>query len=167
MSNIAIDAFNEKYHQNIISLILDIQQKEFGIEITIEDQPDLANIKDFYLKEQGNFWFARCGDEVVGTIALLDIDEKFLALRKMFVKEAFRGQPYNAALKLLKTAIQWAEQYNKQAIYLGTTSKFLAAQRFYEKNNFVKVEKENLPQAFPVMKVDSVFYRYNICNENK
>jgi len=46
------------------------------------------------------------------------------------------------------------------AVYLGTTAKFLAAQRFYAKNGFAEVDRADLPAAFPVMKVDSKFYRY-------
>ena len=44
-------------------------------------------------------------------------------------------------------------------IYLGTTEKFLAAHRFYEKNGFAEVRRDELPSAFPVMAVDSKFYR--------
>ena len=44
-------------------------------------------------------------------------------------------------------------------IYLGTTDKFLAAHRFYEKNGFKRIQPELLPTQFPKMKVDSRFYR--------
>ena len=43
-------------------------------------------------------------------------------------------------------------------IYLGTTPKFLAAHRFYEKNGFAEIGKESLPEAFPIMSVDTKFY---------
>jgi N-acetylglutamate synthase-like GNAT family acetyltransferase len=44
-------------------------------------------------------------------------------------------------------------------IFLGTTEKFLAAHRFYEKHGFVQVDKADLPEAFLFMKVDTRFYR--------
>jgi hypothetical protein len=34
-----------------------------------------------------------------------------------------------------------------------------AARRFYEKNGFAEVDVSQLPAAFPVMKVDTKFYR--------
>ncbi|MDA2424244.1 GNAT family N-acetyltransferase, partial [Bacillus cereus] len=45
-------------------------------------------------------------------------------------------------------------------IYLGTTVKFLAAHRFYEKNGFESVSIDELPKNFPVLQVDKKFYRY-------
>jgi hypothetical protein len=44
-------------------------------------------------------------------------------------------------------------------IYLGTTEKFLAAHRFYERNGFGLIESSELPPAFPVMAVDTRFYK--------
>ena len=44
-------------------------------------------------------------------------------------------------------------------ILLGTTEKFLAAQRFYEKNGFTEIQKDALPPKFPVMTVDVKFYK--------
>lgn len=78
----------------------------------------------------------------------------------MFVKAAYRGARYNTAKMLLVKSIEWARQNKIKEIYLGTTEKFLAAHRFYEKNGFVHISKENLPGTFPIMKVDSIFYKY-------
>ncbi|MEZ0129350.1 hypothetical protein AB9T88_06055 [Flavobacterium sp. LBUM151] len=47
MKPLIIPIENE-YSEAAIDLILTIQQKEFNVPITIEDQPDLLNIKDFY-----------------------------------------------------------------------------------------------------------------------
>ena len=44
-------------------------------------------------------------------------------------------------------------------ILLGTTEKFIAAYKFYEKNGFIEVAKASLPPEFPVMAVDVKFYR--------
>ena len=41
---------------------------------------------------------------------------------------------------------------------LGTTDKFLAVHRFYEKNGFRAVPPEDLPPEFPRMAVDTRFY---------
>ncbi|MGQ0514108.1 GNAT family N-acetyltransferase [Bacillus sp. D-CC] len=98
--------------------------------------------------------------KVVGTVALLDIGNHQVALRKMFVKKEFRGKEWGASHKLLQTAILWAENKKLKDIYLGTTVKFLAAHRFYEKNGFQSVDIEDLPKSFPVLQVDKKFYRY-------
>jgi N-acetylglutamate synthase-like GNAT family acetyltransferase len=59
----------------------------------------------------------------------------------------------------LDTLLEWARVSGLNDIYLGTTDKFLAAHRFYEKHGFAPVDVETLPETFPVMAVDSKFYR--------
>ncbi|MGE5678674.1 MAG: GNAT family N-acetyltransferase, partial [Pseudomonadota bacterium] len=73
MGSIDIRVYTEEYKEDVINLILSIQQGEFGIPITREDQPDLSNIPGFYQPGKGNFWIALWDGQVVGTIALIDI----------------------------------------------------------------------------------------------
>jgi len=159
-NQIQIDEFSPKYQEDILDLIVNIQQKEFKIAITAEDQPDLCNIKDFFQKGKGNFWVAVFNEKVVGTISLRDIGNDQVALRKMFVNKEFRGERYQVALKLLDTLLTWAKLKKIKEVYLGTTSKFLAAHRFYEKNGFCEIAAASLPSAFPIMKVDTKFYKF-------
>lgn len=153
--------YAEEDKNEIINLILDIQQNEFHIPITREDQPDLDNIPSFYQVHNGNFWIALCNGYVVGTIGLIDIGNRQGVLRKMFVKKEYRGSR-NTSKKLLQTLINWASMRNIDEIFLGTTEKFLAAHRFYEKLGFVQIVKEQLPASFPIMKVDTRFYKYHL-----
>jgi N-acetylglutamate synthase-like GNAT family acetyltransferase len=150
----------------VIGLISSIQRNEYGIDITPEQQPDLQSIPSFYRTGVGNFWVALADgaddadNVVVGTVALKDIGGGLAALRKMFVAPDWRGGEKGVARALLTTALSWARSNGVSAIYLGTTAQFTAAHRFYEKNGFVEVPKESLPASFPVMAVDSRFYRY-------
>ena len=74
MSNYPVLEEYSIQHQNqVIDLILHIQQKEYNVAITKNDQPDLLSIKDFYQTGNGNFWVAIQDDTVIGTISLLDI----------------------------------------------------------------------------------------------
>ena len=160
--NIEAHTYTDLYKQQATDLILSIQQTEFGIPITLEDQPDLNNIPSFYQTNNGNFWIVVIENKVAGTIALLDIGNSRGALRKMFVHKDFRGKEYSVGQVLLNTLFKWARQNNFKEILLGTTEKFIAAQRFYEKNGFEEVEEQSLPNEFPVMEVDVKFYRYII-----
>ncbi|HVY04948.1 MAG TPA: GNAT family N-acetyltransferase [Burkholderiales bacterium] len=153
-----IEVFNPAYAQGVVDTILPIQREEFGIRISIDDQPDLKDIPGFYQRGAGNFWVAVEDDAVIGTIALLDIGNRQAALRKMFVAKPFRGSARNVARQLLDTLMQWSRDRGIAQIYLGTTPAFQAAHRFYEKHGFVEIAKEVLPPAFPVMKVDTKFY---------
>ncbi len=160
MSNIEIKPYANAYKNQIIQLILKIQTEEFGITISIKDQPDLEQIQQFYQKGCGNFWVALDGDHVIGTIALIDIGNGQTALRKMFVEKDYRGKKKGVAKALLNEVIAWCQNKQVREIYLGTTSAFLAAHRFYEKNGFQEITKSELPQAFDVMQVDTKFYMY-------
>ena len=159
MSAIVIREYAAEYKEELITMILAIQQQEFEIAVSRKDQPDLDDIPQFYQQANGGFWIALNDDEVVGTIGLIDIGNQQAALRKMFVKAAFRGAQHGVAQALLQTVTGWTAEHCVKTIYLGTTDKFRAAHRFYEKNEFVKIDKGELPASFPVMKVDTVFYR--------
>lgn len=158
MSKINIATFAAADQRGVLDVILPIQQREFGIPITEADQPDLTNIAGFYQSGTGGFWVARSNDEVVGTVGLKDIGLGQAALRKMFVAAPFRGREFGVAGKLLDALLAHARAQGIAEIFLGTTDKFLAAHRFYEKQGFEELEKASLPKAFPIMAVDSKFY---------
>lgn len=155
-----ISIYHPQYQAQVIDLILNIQQKEFGVSITLEDQPDLLNIPNFYQQGNGNFWVALDGDKVIGTIAAIDVDNKYLALRKMFVDINYRG--CGVGKQLLDSLISWAGERNVREVYLGTIDKFKVAHKFYQKNGFVRVIKSELPESFPIMLSDNIFYRLTV-----
>ncbi|KGK43314.1 GNAT family acetyltransferase [Nitrincola sp. A-D6] len=157
---IHISEYKPENRRAVIDLILHIQNNEFGIPITEDQQPDLQDIQRFYQHGDGNFWISLHQDTIVGTISLLDIGNGESALRKMFVRSEFRGQEYGVSSSLLHHALSFARSNGVERIYLGTTAQFLAAHRFYEKNGFVEIAQSRLPVSFPIMAVDSRFYMY-------
>ena len=155
---VRIVPFSPEYADGVVAVILPIQQAEFGIPITLDAQPDLKNIPAFYQRGDGNFWVALDGGRVIGTVALFDIGNHQAALRKMFVASAHRGPERGIARQLLGTLMAWCRAKGVTAVYLGTTTKFVAAHRFYERNGFREIAREALPESFPVMAVDTKFY---------
>lgn len=162
MPSIHIATYTSEHQQGVIDLILPIQREEFGLPVTIDAQPDLLAISDVYQRGCGQFWLALDGAAVVGTIALLDIGLQQVALRKMFVKASHRGAEFGVAKALLNMALQWSREKNLRDIYLGTTAHFHAAHRFYEKNGFVEVAANELPDNFSAMQIDTKFYRHQL-----
>ncbi len=156
---INITTFTHEYQSQVIDLIVSIQAKEFAVSITADDQPDLKDINNYYQQNAGNFWIALEGDNVVGTIALADIGNQQGALRKMFVKQDYRGKPLLIGQQLIDTLLKSAKQNNLSDIFLGTVPSYHAAHRFYEKNGFERIKTEDLPINFQIMEVDKYFYR--------
>lgn len=158
--NYSIVVYTEDHKQSIIDLILRIQTEEFNVAITAGDQPDLQDIPGYYQHGAGNFWVAIIDNTVIGTIALSDIGNQQSALRKMFVHKDYRGKDYGVAQALLNTLLSWAREKELNEIFLGTTDKFHAAHRFYEKNHFLRIPVDSLPANFSRMAVDSIFYKH-------
>jgi putative acetyltransferase len=156
---IQVIPFHKNYQNQIVDLILNIQQVEFQIPITAEEQPDLFIIDEFYRKNGGEFWLATDQDKVVGSIALIRIGNHAGVIRKMFVQKEFRGKEFRTAQLLFDTLEDYCTAFDIRTLYLGTIDKLSAAIRFYEKNGFEKISKEALPEDFPLMPVDNVFYR--------
>jgi len=149
-------------HRDIAAaLILPIQQGEFNVPITLADQPDLLDLDAAYFRPGGHFWGAFVDGELVGTIGLL-APGGIGVIRKMFVKQPYRGKESRIAQHLLDTLIAYARGHDMNDIYLGTIERMKAAHRFYERNGFNRIPKENLPAAFPFMPVDNVFYHLQI-----
>lgn len=165
MANVTVQPYSAIYQDEVVALILKIQREEFGVPITREQQPDLNAIEEFYQRGNGNFWIASLENKVIGTIALIDIGNGQLALRKMFVHKAFRGGVYQTGQQLLEVAIKWIKERNCSEVFLGTLEIFKAAQRFYEKNGFEEISKSQLPDTFPKMTLDNKFYKKTIAKE--
>lgn len=162
MTLINIKPYSHLYKDQIKKLIISIQTEEFNLPVTLDEQLDLNEINNFYQKEKGNFWVALDGEKVVGTIALIDIGNSQTALRKMFVDKNYRGKDLKIAQLLLDTLLLWCDHKKVAEIYLGTIHIFKAAVRFYEKNNFNEISKSFLPATFPIMPLDTKFYRREI-----
>ena len=154
---VVIEQIKNEYSAAVIDIILPIQQIEFNVAITLEDQPDLLDIESNYYATGGGFWGAKVNGELVGTIALIRFSEDSAAIRKMFVKKEFRGKEYGIANALLQGLIAYSKENGINKLYLGTVTVLQAALRFYEKNGFEPIEKSNLPAAFPLMSADNTF----------
>jgi N-acetylglutamate synthase-like GNAT family acetyltransferase len=141
----------------VAELIVSIQTEEFAIPITLDDQPDLLDIPGFYQVGSGDFWVARQGQRVVGTIGLREFAPGSAALRKMFVARSHRSKS-GVAARLLGTLREAACQRGLRQIILGTTAAFEAAHRFYEKHGFDRIAESDLRAQFRRMAVDTRFY---------
>jgi GNAT superfamily N-acetyltransferase len=149
--------FEPPDHDAVVALVLDAQQREFGIAITYDDQPDLQDPLGFF---DGRFWVAVDDDGVTGCVGLLDVGRGTGVVRKMFVDPARRGA--GVAQQLLGTLVAAARDDGMAELLLGTTSAYHAAHRFYEKSGFTRVDPDDLPERFPRVEVDSRFYRLDI-----
>ena len=157
-----IQLLSNDHSAQAVDLILPIQQIEFGVPITLQDQPDLLDIDNYYLQPGGGFWGAFEEKELIGTIALINAGHATGVIRKMFVKKEFRGKEKGVARLLLKSLLDYSRAKGLTDIYLGSVSQMKAAHRFYERNGFEPIQPEALPAHFPRMSNDNVFYHLSL-----
>jgi GNAT superfamily N-acetyltransferase len=159
-----IQPLSTEHGPQAVALILPIQQIEFGVPVTIQDQPDLFDIDRVYTQSGGGFWGAMNmkDGELVGTIALISVGHNAGVIRKMFVKKEFRGKELGVAQQLFQTLIDYSHTNGISDLYLGTVERLKAACRFYERNGFKRIDAQDLPGYFLRMAVDDTFYHLSI-----
>lgn len=155
-----IETYCGKYDEQIINLILDIQNNESKINLSLEEQPDLLNIKQSYQDAGGEFWLAMSAGEVIGTIGLMMKPDKCAIMKKFFVKKEFRSQ--KIGLALYNRLIEYAKEKHVEHIILDTPSVAAASHRFYEKAGFRKIEAQELPVPYSFPDRNSLLYMLDI-----
>ena len=105
------------------------------IELYIEDDFDYETIPEVY-KDRSRLWLALAENRVVGTVAMSEVDEAIVRLRRMFVLPEFQGQ--GVGQQLFDTAFAFAKGQGYEKIILDTDRIMYKARRFYEKNGFHK-----------------------------
>lgn len=148
----------EKKHQQEIDFMMESIAKEFTEPISTNRIAQSIFPPDIYL-------VAMVENKVVGTISNTKLENNNSVLRKMFLHKNYRGQ--GIAELLLQNIINWANDNTVNSIYLGTMAQFSTAQKFYERLNFEQIDKELLPNDFPINPVDSIFYKLNLISSLK
>jgi GNAT superfamily N-acetyltransferase len=57
---------------------------------------------------------------------------------------------------------RWMAERKVKVVMLGTLEKFVAAQKFYRRNGFTEIAKKDLPDYFPRMLLDTMFFKKEI-----
>ncbi len=141
--------------EEIANLILGIQNEEAGLQLTIDDQPDLRNIAATYAR--GGFWIAVAGTAIVGTIGLLPYD-RCAVLKKFFVAKPFRGRDGPAAL-LFDALLARARSLGMTSIVLDTPKVATRSHTFYSRAGFEKITADGLPDGYTYPDRESLLLR--------
>ncbi|MEE0706072.1 MAG: GNAT family N-acetyltransferase [Adlercreutzia sp.] len=149
--------FAPHYQKAVVALILAVQNDEFGLGLSLDEQPDLINIFDSYNAAGGMFWVA-LGDEgdIVGTIGVVNLGGGIGVLKKFFVRPDYRTRKVGLALyQALET---FCEKAGFTTLILDTPSIAHDSHRFYERNGFRRIAAEELPVSYTYPDRDSLLY---------
>ena len=149
-----IITYSDKYKEQTIKLIFDILENEFGRH-SKSGRPDLFNIPKVYQTGKGNFWLAIEKENVVGAIGLRYHGDGRGYLERFYVAKGLRRQGLGS--KLFSALLRFAKKNKYKKIYLATWDATTAANNFYIKNGFKRIE--SFPEdLLPPSSHDNVFY---------
>ena len=158
MSNYEIVDYQGGRDAEVATLILTIQRDEVGLDVPIEEQPELLDIRQAY--RDGGFWLAMADDEIVGTIGMIRYGSSGV-LKKLFVRQDHRGTG-GASHALYDKAVDWAVTHGLMAIYLDTPSVATRSHAFYRRRGFRVVERSELPDGYDFPDRDSLIFRLDV-----
>ncbi|MBD5544926.1 MAG: GNAT family N-acetyltransferase [Lachnospiraceae bacterium] len=145
---ITISQFEDKYTQNVIDIVLHFQNDGTRPIVSVDDQPDLLNIVDEYINKGGNFWIAKNGETLIGTIGIMPYSKEIAVLKKFFVYEGYQGKPNHVGKKLYDVLLAFVKENGYKTILLDTPHNTERAHKFYEKAGFREVKEDDLPIKF-------------------
>ena len=116
---------------------------EFGAnhDGTAWADPNLGRFSEIYNTEGNKYWVAENEEgDIIGGVGIGQLDEanSICELQKMYCLKEARGTGISHIL--IKIALDYAKKYYDKC-YLETLSNMVAAQKFYEKYGFIKIDK--------------------------
>ena len=148
------------FMDGVVQLILTIQNIEAGLDISLEEQPDLLDIQSNYQKTGGGFWVAvDAQGQVIGSIGLQYETESVSILKKFFVKDGYRGSGFGVAAALFDRLIAFSDRQGVKTIILDTPSRATRSHAFYRKQGFRQINKSEAPIEYDYPDRDSLLFR--------
>ncbi|WP_420574045.1 bifunctional helix-turn-helix transcriptional regulator/GNAT family N-acetyltransferase [Kordia sp.] len=144
LSEICIVPYKEEYETAFYDLNVEWLETFFYVEP--HDEEVLSNAKSYIIDKGGYIFFAKIEENIVGTVALMKMDDTVFELGKMAVSPEYRGKKIGQ--KLLQHCIDFAKSNNFEKLILYSNRKLENAIYIYEKYGFREIPMEtNNPYA--------------------
>jgi len=133
--SVEIVDYDQKYDKDFADLNYEWIAHFFTIED--HDREQLDHPYQHIIEPGGHIFFARIGDEMVGTVALIRMNDDEFELAKMVVSPKFRG--YKVGDKLLEASIEYSKLLGLKRVILETNTKQFQAIKMYQKWGFYDI----------------------------
>ena len=130
-----IEDYKEQYSPDFASLNKAWLEEYFVVEPI--DEAIFADPKGYIIDRGGYIFFAKLGDRVVGTFALMKMEEGIFELSKMAVAKDFQGK--GAGSHLLRFCLQKGRELDAHKIVLYSNTSLEPAIHLYRKFGFLAV----------------------------
>lgn len=141
---IEIISYKPEYANDFKELNLAWLKKYFWVEP--HDEEVLGKPQKYILDPGGNIFFIKDGDKIIGTVALMKMDDGVFELTKMAVTPKYQGQQLGQ--KLMEHTIQYARDQGWKKLIIYSNRKLENAIYIYKKYGFVEIPiEQNNPYA--------------------
>ena len=162
MNHYEIVRYDGGCNPEIAAFILTIQRDDVGLNVPINEQPELRNIAHAY--RHGGFWLAISDGEIVGTVGVVRYGSSGI-LKKLFVRHDYRGRG-GPSHCLHAKAVSWAQTLGLNAMYLDTPSVATRSHGFYRRKGYQIVDRSELPQEYAFPDRDSLIFKLDIARSH-
>ena len=152
-NNIEIIEYDEKFHAEFKRMNLDYLDKYNLTES--HDMIILDNPEEIVLRRGGFLWFAKAGEEIVGTVGIMNEGHDIFELIKMCVAENWRGKGISKLL--METCLQKVKELGGEKLFLFSNHQLQTALKLYEKYGFKNVEVTDSPFETADVKMELEF----------
>jgi len=135
---IEIIPFDPKYSADFKNLNLDWLNKYFRVEP--HDDEVMGDPKKYIIKPGGNIFFVREGKRILGTVALMKIEDDVFELTKMAVTPEQQGKKIGQ--KLMEHTLEFTKKQGWKTLILYSNRKLANAIYIYKKYGFVEIPLE-------------------------
>lgn len=132
---VEIVEYDDKYHEDLKRLSYEWLEKYVSVEP--EDERILNNPREVVLDKGGFIFFAKYGEEIVGTVSLIKVDESTFELAKLAVTEKYQG--LRIGKLLMGKCLVIAKEKGAIKIILYTNHVLASAIELYKKFDFQEI----------------------------
>lgn len=136
--------FRQEYAKDFKALNIAWLEKFFWVEP--HDEEVLGKPEKYILQPGGNIFFVKAGEEIIGTVALMKMEEGVFELTKMAITPQYQGQ--HLGQKLMEHTIEYARTQDWKRLIIYSSRKLENAIYIYKKYGFEEIPIEaNNPYA--------------------
>lgn len=135
---VKITTYDTKYKDKVCNFVNESMHTFIGREY--KERPDVSNIDDYYIKNNGNFWLAVDikRKEIIGTIALENRNNEYGILKRFYVDKKYQNNGVGTRLyEILNEYVKSMTKINK--IYLACGQILRNAHNFYKSKGFIQL----------------------------
>ena len=133
--SIHIIPFEKKYSEDFKNLNVAWLEKYFFVEP--HDEEVLGDPDKYIIQPGGNIFFVKDKEDIIGTVALMKVEEGIYELTKMAITPEHQGK--NLGQKLMIHAIEYAKQQDWKRLILYSNRKLQNAVYIYFKYGFEEI----------------------------